>query len=119
MKTNGWKIDLIFGTGLDKNGWALRRDIVARALKDIDAAALKRFGGSSRVPTRGTWRDDKTGRVFVEQGHCLTVIVPPPRSRTEEKLLAGKVEALVFAIKLGLKQEAVAVVTTLVNIRLV
>jgi len=119
MKTTHLKIEFTFGTGLDKDARGIPRGTKVEALSEIDQAALRRFGGSTRASTFGTWFDMSENRAYHESGGVLSVVVPAPRTRTEEKLLAGKVESMAFVIKLVLNQASVMVVTTPVNLQMV
>ena len=102
---NAWRLEFGFGIELDQSGKRISKKRQAVALKAIRRLATKLYGGCTLVETVGDWLDPKTGLLHSETGRTLIVYVEGDFSKVEYR---ARKETIVQAIKVGLKQAAVA-----------
>ena len=105
------KVEFGFGTGLDCHGYPIPPGQFEKGMQTITASALRLFGGYTRYLTQGGWKDSSDGKVFVENGATISVLV-------EVGDVSDKVEQLVAVIKMALCQRAVYVCSTTVDCEL-
>lgn len=64
-----------FGIGSDRAGQPIHPEDSDDALDRIRAAAFQQFMGYTLIETQGGWHDPETGRVHVEEGRSLIVLI--------------------------------------------
>jgi len=108
-----YKIEFGFGIGEDRHGRLIAQNDAKRAVRAICDKAASLFGGYTLLDTFGGWKNEQ-GRLVEEPGKTLVIYI------TDAMQEFANVEArkikLVTLVKELLDQQAVAVITTEVEI---